>query len=200
MALRPVSLLLLAVAVVGCDDDTTSLAGTGDLGVPGLVEPDLSMAATPPADLSMAMNAPADLSASSEDLAAPQGPSPLVVDDRYAASGFEGGGDVAGTIHADESCPMRASDGRGHCHHVDWTPGTNSWGGVVWQYPANNWGSSPGLPIPAGYAQVRFRAWGASGGEKVSFLAGLGVGGPDKFQGRLDVTLAAMPTLYVLGA
>ena len=94
---------------------------------------------------------------------------------------------------------MRAGDGRGHCHHLQWTPGTNSWGGVLWQYPANNWGSAPGFAMPRGYAQVRFRAWGQTGGEKVSFLVGLGAGGRDQFQERLDVTLAAQPTLYVLG-
>ena len=199
MAQRPTSLLIFlaaaTLAAAGCSDGDAM--APEDLGVADLAQPDLLAPPTVPADLSM-MRA-ADLSAASDDLAAPQGPTPFVVDDTFAASGFEGGGDVAGTITDDQTCPMRAGDGRGHCHHVQWTPGTNSWGGVVWQYPANNWGTMPGFAIPDGYAQVRFRAWGGSGGEKVAFVVGLGTGGPDKFQQRVDVTLAAQPTLYVLG-
>jgi len=199
MTLRPTSFAILLPALfgaAGCDDDTT--AAGGDLGIAAdlATTADLT-AATSPADLSMAMGS--DLSATSDDLAAPQGPSPFIVDDTFAASGFEGGGDVAGTITDDQTCPLRGGDGRGHCHHLSWTPGTNSWGGVVWQYPANNWGSMPGFAIPAGYGQVRFFAWGKTGGESVSFVVGLGGGGPDKFQQRIDVTLAAQPTLYVLG-
>src|SRR4051812_37821156 len=132
-------------------------------------------------------------------MAAPQGPTPFVVDDSFAASGYEGGGDVAGTISDDQTCPMRGGDGRGHCHHLEWKPGTNSWGGVLWQYPADNWGSAPGFAIPRGYGHVRFRAWGKTGGEKVSFVVGLGAGAVDKFQARADVTLTATPTEYVLG-
>src|SRR5439155_24845315 len=141
---------------------------------------------------------PADMSATADDMAVPAdlavpGPLPFIVDDTFAASGYEGGG--GGTITDDTTCPSRGGDGRGHCHHIKWTPGTNSWGGVVWQYPANNWGGVPGFAVPAGYGQVRFWAWGASGGESVSFLVGLGAGGPDKFQQRLDVTLGAQPRL-----
>jgi hypothetical protein len=184
-------MLLAALSGAGCDDDSTSpaaadlAAGAGD---------DL---ATAPADLSMGQGA--DLSVAADDLAVPPGPDPFVVDDRFVASGFEGGGDVAGTITDDQTCPMRAGGGRGHCHHIAWTPGTNSWGGVVWQYPSGNWGSAPGFAIPDGYAQVRFRAWGHAGGEKVSFVAGLGANAADQFQAHLDVALAAQPTEYVLG-
>ncbi len=194
MALRSTAsmMLLATLGAVGCDDDVTSPApadravAAGDLAAPA----DLSMATGPIA---------ADLSVAADDLAVPPGPPLFVVDDTFAASGYEGGGDVAGTITADQACPMRAGGGHGHCHHIDWTPGPHSWGGVVWQYPADNWGSAPGFAIPDGYAQVRFRAWGKAGGEKVSFLAGLGATGVDKFQSRLDVALAAQPTEYVLG-
>lgn len=204
MALRSTPLLIVLPAMLfatllagaGCDDDTTSPAAA-DLGV---AVADLATPVTPAADLSMATTTPADLSAAAEDLAmVPPGPAPFVVDDSFAASGYEGGGDVAGTITDDQTCPMRAGGGNGHCHHIAWTPGTNSWGGVVWQYPANNWGSAPGFAIPAGYAEVRFRAWGQNGGESVSFLAGMGASASDGFQARLDVTLAAQPTEYVLG-
>ena len=200
MALRPTAtmMLLAMLAAAGCDDDSSAPA-PADLAVAADLAAGADLAAAvPAADLSMGPVA-ADLGAAADDLAAPSGPSPFVVDDTFAASGYEGGGDVAGTITDDQTCPMRAGGGRGHCHHIAWTPGTNSWGGVVWQYPANNWGGAPGFAIPDGYAQVRFRAWGQAGGEKVSFLAGLGAGGADQFQSRLDVALTAQPTEYVLG-
>ncbi|HEX6837615.1 MAG TPA: hypothetical protein VF334_13635 [Polyangia bacterium] len=196
MALRTTAsmILLASLGAAGCDDDATSPA-PADLAMP-VAAGDL---AAPAADLSMAIGPAADLSVAADDLAVPPGPPPLVVDDNFAASGFEGGGDVAGTITDDQTCPMRAGGGHGHCHHIEWAPGTNSWGGVVWQYPANNWGGAPGFAVPQGYAQVRFRAWGKTGGEKVSFVAGLGAGGVDQFQSRLDVALGAQPTEYVLG-
>jgi hypothetical protein len=194
--------LLLGIAaahLAGCDDDDTT--ATMDLGAPDLAAidhvPDLSSAIAP-ADLS-SMAAP-DLCAASDDMAAPQGPSPFVVDDTYAASGFEGGGAPAGTITDDhQTCPMRGGAGRGHCHHIEWTAGMSSWGGVVWQYPGGNWGSDPGYAMASGYGQVRFWAWGKHGGESVSFLVGLGGTARDKFQQKIDVTLSAQPTLYVLG-
>lgn len=194
MALRSTAwmMLLATLGAAGCDDDTTA-AAAADLGVA------VGDLATPrAADLSMGPRA-ADLSVAADDLSVPPGLTPFVVDDSFAASGYEGGGDVAGTVTDDQMCPMRAGGGHGHCHHIEWTPGTNSWGGVLWQYPANNWGSAPGFAIPAGYSQVRFRAWGKAGGEKVSFLVGLGANGVDKFQGRTDVTLGAQPTEYILG-
>ena len=203
MTLRTTSLVMLLAmaalpAAAGCDD--SDAPASSDLGLAdlALAASDQAAPATP-SDLSATAGG-ADLSAATGDLAAPQqGPTPLIVDGTFAASGFEGGGDVAGTITDDQTCPMRGGDGRGVCHHVAWTPGTNSWGGVLWQYPSGNWGTMPGFAIPAGYGQVRFRAWGKTGGESVSFLVGLGADGPDKFQGRLDVTLAAVPTVYVLG-
>ena len=195
--LSPLMLLLPTLAgAAGCSDGDEP--APADLGLADLAAGDLLPQPTP-ADLSTATAADDLSAAAADDLAAPQGPSPFIVDDTFAASGFEGGGDVAGTISDDQTCALRGGDGRGHCHHVQWTPGTNSWGGVVWQYPANNWGAMPGFAIPGGYAQVRFRAWGKTGGESVTFTVGIGAGGPDKFQQKVDVTLAAQPTLYVLG-
>jgi hypothetical protein len=193
--------LLALFFSVGCGPMTMEPRDLGHMAPPP--PPDMSAGIAPQDDMAKGTITPPspDLSAEiSSDMAAPQqGPTPLVVDDSFAASGYEGGGNPQGTITDDQSCPMRRGDGRGKCHHVQWTPGTSSWGGVVWQSPAGNWGSAPGLAIPGGYAQVRFWAWGKSGGEAVSFLTGLGAGGPDKFQQRLDVTLTAQPKLYILG-
>jgi hypothetical protein len=67
----------------------------------------------------------------------------------------------------------RAGAGKGSCHTVVFTPATpTSYGGVDWQYPVNNWGTSPGYVIPAGATNVSFYAKGAAGGEAVNFGAG----------------------------
>jgi hypothetical protein len=97
----------------------------------------------------------------------------------------------------------------GACHTVIYTitpdgglpetgGGTGAgWAGVVWQYPANNWGSGPGYLIPAGATTVSFWAKGATGTEVVAFGAGgIGYGGiptsaapcEDTVNGSLDKT------------
>jgi hypothetical protein len=48
------------------------------------------------------------------------------------------------------------------------------YGQVVWQYPADNWGASPGYRIPSGATKVSFYARGVTGHEVVAF----GVGSP----------------------
>lgn len=59
-----------------------------------------------------------------------------------------------------------------HCLRVDYTAKDN-WGGVVWQFPANDWGDAPGGFNITGAKSVSFWARGARGGEVVSFAAGL---------------------------
>jgi hypothetical protein len=56
--------------------------------------------------------------------------------------------------------------------------------GVFWLYGNQNWGTSPGAPIPSGYTSVTFWAKGAKGGEQVSFWVGGLKGKPnaDTFQ------------------
>jgi glucan 1,3-beta-glucosidase len=50
-------------------------------------------------------------------------------------------------------------------------PSSPYWAGIYWQYPANNWGSEPGLKL---YEPKRltFYARGENGGEKVEFKIG----------------------------
>jgi len=184
---------------LSCNPETAPVT---DMHVNHPGQPDLAPP-TPTNDMAMMVQTPSDLAVPVTpvvDMAAPQeGPKPFIVDDNFANSGVEGGGSPQGTISDDVNCPMRGGAGRGKCHHVQWTPGTSSWGGTVWQSPANNWGTATGFAIPSGYAQVRFWAWGKSGGEKLTFLTGLGADTSDKFKQSMDVTLGTQPKLYVLG-
>jgi hypothetical protein len=104
-----------------------------------------------------------------------------VVDAFYAPSGYMGDGEVAGNIvmtpttDADTTCngDRPKVDAVGNCHHVTYTPAATGWGGVYWQYPANNWGTHPGLTVPPGATRIAFSAKGAQGLESVDFSAGL---------------------------
>jgi hypothetical protein len=118
---------------------------------------------------------------------------PFYVDDQYTPSGYmtNGGGitDSACTVFG----PSNESK---YCHHFSWTPNAATWGGVFWQYPAGNWGGSPGLLISADAKEIVFWAWGDVGGEKVSFGAGYDTV-TDPFNPRTgDLTLTTTPTEY----
>ncbi len=117
---------------------------------------------------------------------------PFVVDTVFVSSGFMGDGAMPGAItmvpaktgDSTDCNGMRASTTAvGSCHAVTYTPPASdmgvTWGGVFWQYPANNWGTKPGYAVPAGAKKVTFQARGAKGGEKVTFLAG-GIVSADK--------------------
>jgi hypothetical protein len=102
---------------------------------------------------------------------------PFAVDLFYAASGFMGDGATPGLIVLDSICQSpRPSGAMGQCYRFTYQRGSIGWGGVYWQYPANNWGASPGKRIASGARRVRFYAAGATGGEAVSFIVfGIGV-------------------------
>jgi hypothetical protein len=72
----------------------------------------------------------------------------------------------------------RSGPGIGTCYTFTYTPvmGGLGWGGVYWQYPANNWGGKPGLDVAPGATKVTFWAKGAAGGEVLEMVAG-GIGG-----------------------
>ena len=109
---------------------------------------------------------------------------PFVVDTVFVSSGFMGDGNMAGPItmipaktgDSTDCNGMRSSTtASGSCHVITYAPpasGGMGWGGVYWQYPANNWGTKAGYAVPAGAKKVSFQAKGAKGGEKVQFLAG----------------------------
>ncbi len=71
-----------------------------------------------------------------------------------------------------------------------------------WQSAAGNWAGPndpAGATIPSGYTELRFWAWGAHGGEALTFMAGIGLDSKDGFASKLDVKLKAQPTQYTLG-
>jgi hypothetical protein len=121
---------------------------------------------------------------------------PAAVDDTWAASGYMGDGE-AGGIAAGE-CPMRgASDAGGVCHSFTWTPGDAGWAGVFWQFPAGNWGEMPGRSVAPGATEISFLAWGAEGGEVVTFNAGMP--GVDTFEVTSgEIALTGAPTRYTI--
>lgn len=124
---------------------------------------------------------------------------PFVVDSYWVPSGFMGDGETPGGIAVTEDAcgGTRAGEGLGACRKFSWTPGRVGWAGVFWQYPEANWGTLPGLAIPAGATEVTVWAWGERGGEEVKFLAGIGGAAADGFAAESAVfTLTTTPTQY----
>lgn len=59
------------------------------------------------------------------------------------------------------------------CTKVSYTPGKLGWGGISWQYPANNWCVVPGKDFSAaGYSKITFWVRGETGREEVKFKSG----------------------------
>jgi hypothetical protein len=162
--------------------DPADLSMAPDLaatGADGGTAADLTVPATPtdlatPADLRM----PPDLMVVNS--------LPFVVDSLFLTTGVMGDAEQPGSVTMIPQRPGDSTDcmgqrssatAKGNCHMVTYVPsGRSGWAGTYWQYPANNWGASPGYPIPPGATQVSFMAKGAKGGEKVTFWAG-GLGG-----------------------
>jgi hypothetical protein len=125
---------------------------------------------------------------------------PFVVDTVFVSSGFMGDGNMAGPItmipaktgDSTDCNGMRSSTtASGSCHVITYAPpasGGQGWGGVYWQYPANNWGTKAGYAVPAGAKKVTFQAKGAKGGEKVQFLAGGIVGAMQPYTDSIKAT------------
>jgi len=100
---------------------------------------------------------------------------PLYVSDQFIPSGFMNdptGISLSSGANGSAQCPTRAPNAGGDCFVVSWTSTGAAWAGVYWQYPSNNWGTEPGLPIAPGAKQITFYARGDVGGEVVQFKAG----------------------------
>jgi hypothetical protein len=92
----------------------------------------------------------------------------------------------------------------GTCYKFTYTPvpGGKGWGGVYWQYPANNWGDMPGLAVPSGATKVTFWAKGGAGGETLEVDAGgiqaAGKPNQDTFKAKTMVTLTKQWAQYTI--
>lgn len=113
---------------------------------------------------------------------------PFTVSDYFAASGAMADGDgksspgmIVTTQYAGSKCndKDRAPGARGACFVFDYVPGPNLFAGVYFQYPANNWGADPGLPVHADkFNQVSFKyAVGDGNQTSLQFAIG-GIGYP----------------------
>ena len=120
---------------------------------------------------------------------------PLFVDEHFAPSGYMGDGEQGGIQTV--PCTQERAEQSGVCHGFQWTPGEQGWAGIFWQHPDGNWGDAEGFQIPAGAQSIRFSAWGAAGGEVITF--GAGIGEVDGFAVTSEaITLNPSPTDYVI--
>jgi hypothetical protein len=119
-------------------------------------------------------------------------PMPFAIDDAFASSGYMGA--FWALSSEDIDSPNGACAGVGH-RFVFNPPPINLWAGVAWQYPQNNWGSEPGLPIMAGGESVDFVAWSDIPGTVIDVF--VGTPNSDGFQVGLDnLELTTEPTHY----
>ncbi len=144
---------------------------------------------------------------------------PMPVDTPFVPGGYfvdpALAANVNGIVHA--ACDSRPTDVTTHygsCHKWSFLPSmlaldpmTNTmitYGGVFWLAgSATNWGTGPGANVMPGAQTVKFRAWGQTGGEVVTFSVG-GVTGTTCLDsvnfgttGGMKVTLTTTPTDYV---
>ncbi len=119
---------------------------------------------------------------------------PMTVDDHYAGrSGFGPGGP---SLHAeDELCPTRAGGESGVCHRIIWDGTGGGFTGAFWT-DGDGFADLKGKEIEAGATEVRFYAWGATGGELIEFGAGLSP--QDGGEARQLITLSTTPTEYTV--
>ena len=130
-------------------------------------------------------------------------PLPLIVDNSHPGrSAFAGPPDGAPFHTEDGNCPQRAGQQRGECHRFVWD-GVNTRGGPG-AFTGTFWtlgGSFENLGrlfVQSGAAEVSFYAWGAEGGEKVEFAAGLPGFGDIGSDTIGTITLTTEPTRYTI--
>jgi hypothetical protein len=122
---------------------------------------------------------------------------PFAVSDYFAPSGAMGDGATPGNlvIGTSSGCKERPAGARGYCYSFQYvgnapytTPvskstGVCNWAGLFFQYPDNNWGTSPGLPVPSGkLSKVSFQVAVGAGMETMTFQIG-GIGAPPQPDG-----------------
>jgi hypothetical protein len=106
------------------------------------------------------------------------GGGPLPVEPTFNPGGYfaKDNADIAESA----DCPDMPSTALStQCRTWTYTPNTAAdtangefFAGVFWLYGSQNWGTTPGAPMPPGYTSVSFWAKGADGGEQVAFWVG----------------------------
>ncbi len=137
---------------------------------------------------------------------------PLTVSTVFVPSGYMGNGVTANSV---VMLPLKPADPQdcggdrsptalGTCYTVTYTPVPSGmgWGGVYWQYPADNWGAMPGLDISAGATEVSVWAKGGAGGEQLTIVAGgiqnAAMAHQDTFRASAVATLTTSWARYTL--
>jgi hypothetical protein len=98
-----------------------------------------------------------------------QSPSPYNIQNGFSPSGYMG--DIGNIRLVRNQTDTLRSDGL--CTKITYSPGSQGWGGVYWQYPANNWCEKKGKDLSSfGYTKITFWVKGENGGEEVKFKSG----------------------------
>jgi len=116
---------------------------------------------------------------------------PMGPDDHFVPSGWMGVTETLGLYECDRTNPHSGE----MAIRASFSPtGTNSWGGIYWQHPENNWGKvvTPVIDLDEA-TYLRFYARGEKGGEQVKFLTG-GIWGeyPDSQQPALSTDVITL--------
>ena len=94
---------------------------------------------------------------------------PYNIFDRFIPSGYMG--DIKNIIIKKNYKEPSRPDSL--CTKISYSPGEEGWGGIYWQYPANNWCKQKGIDLSKfGYTKATFWVKGEKGGEEVKFKVG----------------------------
>jgi hypothetical protein len=80
-------------------------------------------------------------------------PLPFAVSDYFTPTGAEGDAESPSYMSSSNGCASRApapGGPYGDCYAVTYAAPNQMWGGIYWQFPANNWGTSQGRRVSAG--------------------------------------------------
>ena len=102
---------------------------------------------------------------------------PFPVSYYFTPTGAYGDAATPGLVSTSNDCPDRApppTDGtpQGDCYFVSYGNPNEGYGGVFWQFPPNNWGTSQGRMVSPGATQVTFYAKSDNAPLAVGFKAG----------------------------
>ncbi len=128
-------------------------------------------------------------------------PLPMVVSDNFSAAGFFPDNNDQVNVEP-TTCPGRPMDARGTCYEFTYDEtdtadlNGNGFAGVIW-LNGEGFGNNVPLLVAPGATQVSFYAWGAVGGERVTFGYNIQDGGPGASSPQPE-TLTTTPTRFTI--